>query len=59
VLLVVAGLGFITKNFTLVLAPAYASNALLLPVILAVVSLTVWLLARGVDVAKWEATAAL
>ncbi len=58
VLLVVAGLAFITKNFTLVLAPAYASDALLLPMFLAVVSLTVWLLARGVDVAKWEAKAA-
>lgn len=55
VLLVLAGLGFITKNFTLVLAPAYASDALLLPMFVAVVSLTVWFLVRGVDVPKWQA----
>ncbi|HLL75098.1 MAG TPA: DUF4386 domain-containing protein [Pyrinomonadaceae bacterium] len=57
VLLMLAGLGFITKNFALVLAPAYASDVLLLPMFLAVVSLTVWLLVRGVDVPKWEAKA--
>ena len=55
VLLALAGFGFVTKNFALVLAPAYASDALLLPMFLAVLSLTVWLLARGVDVPKWEA----
>jgi hypothetical protein len=58
VLLALAGLGFVTRNFALVLAPAYASDALLLPMVLAGVSLTVWLLVRGVDVPKWEAKAA-
>jgi len=58
VLLALAGLGFIAKNFTLVLAPAYSSNALLLPMFLAVLSLTVWFLVRGVDVPKWQARAA-
>jgi hypothetical protein len=57
VLLALAGLGFITRNFALVLAPAYASDGLLLPMFLAVVSLTVWLLVKGVDVPKWEAKA--
>jgi len=56
-LLVLAGLGFVAKNFALVLAPAYASDGLLLPMFLAGVSLTVWLLVRGVDVTKWEAKA--
>ncbi len=55
VLLSLAGVGFIAKNFTLVLAPAYSSDALLLPAFIAVVSLAVWLLVKGVDVAKWEA----
>jgi hypothetical protein len=54
VLLMLAGLGFIAKNFALVLAPAYASDALLLPMFLAMISLTVWLLVKGVDVTKWE-----
>jgi len=56
--LVLAGFGFIAKNLTLVLAPAYSSNILLLPTILAAVSLTVWFLVKGVDVAKWEAKTA-
>src|SRR5438445_856745 len=53
-LLAFAGLGFIAKNFALVLAPAYASDLLLLPMFLAALSLTVWLLVKGVDVEKWE-----
>jgi hypothetical protein len=58
VLLVLAGLGFIIKNFALVLAPAYASDVLLLPMFLAVVSLTAWFLVKGVDVPKWQARSA-
>jgi hypothetical protein len=57
VLLALAGAGFIAKNFLLVLAPAYASDFLLLPMFFAGVSLTVWLLVRGVDISKWEAKA--
>jgi uncharacterized protein DUF4386 len=58
VLLALGGLGFVMKNFALVLAPAYASDGLLLPMSVAGVSLTVWLLVKGVDVPKWEAKAA-
>lgn len=58
VLLALAGLGFVASNFVLVLAPKYASSLLLLPMFLAVVSLTVWFLAKGVDVRKWEEKAA-
>jgi len=58
-LLAFAGLGFITRNFALVLAPAYASSFLLLPMMLGGLSLTVWLLVKGVDVPKWEARAAM
>jgi hypothetical protein len=50
VLLMLAGLGFIAKSFTLVLVPAYSSNVLLLPMFLAGVSLTFWFLVKGVDV---------
>lgn len=57
-LLALAGLGFVTRNFLLVLAPAYASDILLLPMFLAGVSLTAWLLLKGVDVPKWETKAA-
>lgn len=58
VLLALAGAGFITKNFALVLVPAYASDLFLLPMFLAGVSMTVWLLLKGVNVPKWEAQAA-
>ena len=58
VLLAIAGLGFILKNFAVVLAPAYAPDALLAAMPIAVLTLSVWLLAKGVDVPKWEAKAA-
>jgi hypothetical protein len=56
-LLAIAGIGFIVSNFVVVLAPAYASDLLLLPMFLAGLSMTVWLLVKGVDVRQWEARA--
>ena len=53
-LLALAGFGFVTSNFALVLAPAYASSGFLLPMPIAALSLTLWLLVRGVNIAKWE-----
>jgi hypothetical protein len=61
ILLALGGLGFVIRSFALVLAPAYASLGLLLllPVAVAGLSLTAWLLVKGVDVTKWEEKAAL
>lgn len=53
VLMVVAGVGFVAKNITKVLAPAYSSDVLLAPMFLNVVVLAIWMLARGVDRDKW------
>lgn len=53
VLLSVAGVGFILKNFILVLAPSYDSGYLLAPMFLAMIALASWLLIRGVDAARW------
>ena len=53
VLLGLAGAGFVIRNFLLVLAPRFDSQLLLVPMFLAVVSLTVWFLAKGVNVARW------
>ena len=53
-LMALGGLGFVVRNFLLVLAPAWASSLLLLPMTLAVLPMTVWLLVKGVDVRKWE-----
>ena len=58
ILMIVAGTGFIVRNFVLVLAPAYASDLFLAPMFLAAVSLTGWMLVKGVDVPKWRAMAA-
>lgn len=49
-LLMLAGLGFIAKNFALVVAPAYASNLLMAPMFVAGLALTGWMLVKGVDV---------
>jgi hypothetical protein len=57
VLLVIAGTGFIVTNFALVLVPAYASDLLLLPMFLAVLSLALWLLVKGVDLDRWDSAA--
>jgi len=54
VLLILAGIGFIAKDFLAILAPTYASNALLLPMFLAGVSLMLWFLFKGVDAEGWQ-----
>lgn len=55
VLLVIGGVGFVVRNFVLVLAPAYASDAFVLPMFVAGISLMLWLFVKGGDAAKWEA----
>lgn len=58
VLMTLGGLAFIVRNVLLVLAPAYAPGSLLLLMLPGGLALTVWLLVKGVDVAKWDAKAA-
>src|SRR5947207_9520596 len=50
ILLMFAAAGFVAKNVTLVLAPAYASNLFLAPVFVGGLSLTIWMVVKGVDV---------
>ena len=59
VLMLLAGAGFVVKTFLVVLAPAYASDILLLPMFLTIVAMTVWFLTKGVDAAKWDEAAGL
>ena len=54
VLMVIAGLGFVAKNLTKLLAPAYSSDLLLAPMFLNVVVLAIWMLFKGVDQCRWE-----
>jgi Domain of unknown function (DUF4386) len=58
ILMAIGGLGFVARNFLLVLAPAHASGSLLLLLLPGGLLLTLWLLVKGVDVAQWEAKAA-
>ena len=53
-LMVFAGAGFVGKNITKLLAPAYSSDLLLAPMVLIVLLLAIWMLFKGVDRDKWN-----
>ncbi len=55
VLMAIGGIGFVVRNFALILAPSYASDLLLVLMFPGGLVLTGWLLAKGVDIAKWNA----
>lgn len=58
----IAGACYLTNTFALLLAPDLAraiSPAILVPVFFAELALCLWLIAKGVDVAKWNERAAL
>jgi hypothetical protein len=60
VLMQIAGLCYLVNSFALLLAPALAQRlfpAILVPPFLGELALCLWLLAKGVNVAKWEAAA--
>src|SRR5713101_1860402 len=51
VLMAIGGIGFVVRNFALILAPSYASDLLLVLMFPGGLVLTGWLLAKGVDIA--------
>lgn len=53
-LLALAGTSVTFGMFAIVVAPAYASNFFLLPMILGMLALALWLLVRGVDERGWN-----
>jgi hypothetical protein len=53
-LMAAAGVGFVAKNLTKVLAPAYSSDLLLAPMLLNAAVLAVWMLVKGVDGGTWN-----
>lgn len=55
ILMAIGGIGFVLRNFALILAPAYASDVLLMLMFPGGLAMTIWLLVKGVDVAKWKA----
>ena len=55
VLMAIGGIGFVVRNFAMILAPAYASDVLLMLMFPGGLIMTAWLIVKGVDVPKWEA----
>jgi hypothetical protein len=55
VLMGIGGIGFLARNFLLVLAPIYASPLLLMLLFPGTLMLMVWLLVKGVDMSQWNA----
>jgi hypothetical protein len=55
VLMAIGGIGFVVRNFALILAPAYASDVFLMLMFPGGLLMTIWLLVKGVNVAKWNA----
>ena len=54
VLFAIGGLGFVVETFATVLAPAFASPLLVVPILIGGLLLAVWLLVKGVNVTKWR-----
>jgi hypothetical protein len=52
---ILGGASFIAKNFLVVVAPQYDLPYVIFPMFLAMVSLTLWLLIKGIDRARWDA----
>jgi len=53
-LIIVGGACFVLRNFAYVLAPSYAYNLLLLPMILSMLTMAIWFLVKGVSIEKWN-----
>jgi hypothetical protein len=53
-ILICGGLSFVTLNFLIVLAPQYNVPYLIAPMLLAMVSMMLWLLVKGVDRTRWD-----
>lgn len=53
----IGGAGFVLRNIAMILAPQYASDVFLMLMFPGGLAMTVWLLVKGVDVAKWNAKA--
>ena len=53
-IVILGGASFIAKNFLIVLAPQYDLPYVIFPMFLAMVSMALWLLIKGVDRARWD-----
>jgi hypothetical protein len=54
ILLLFSGGCFILRNFLLVLTPQFAHSLMLLPMLISVFAVSLWLLIKGVNEARWQ-----
>jgi Domain of unknown function (DUF4386) len=54
VLMAVAGISYLTNSFALLLAPQFANFLIMMPCLVAELSLSLWLIFKGVNVRTWE-----
>jgi hypothetical protein len=54
-IVILGGASFITENFLVVLAPQYNVPYVIAPMFLAMISMALWLLIKGIDRARWDA----
>jgi hypothetical protein len=54
VILILGGVSFVAENFLIVLVPRYNIPYIILPMMLAMVSMALWLLIKGVDRIRWD-----
>lgn len=57
-LVMLGGLGFLTRSFTALLLRGYPTTWLVLPMMIALLALALWLLIAGVNARAWEAHSA-
>jgi hypothetical protein len=54
VILIIGGVSFVAENFFILLLPQYNLPYIILPMVPAMVSMALWLLAKGVDRTRWD-----
>src|SRR5260221_5186624 len=55
VLMAIGGIGFVVRDFLLILTPTYAAEVLLMLMFPGGLIMTIWFLLKGVNVEKWNA----
>lgn len=54
ILMAIAGICYLANSFTLLLAPKFANFLIMIPCLVAELSLSLWLIFKGVDVKAWK-----
>ena len=58
-IVMLGGARFIVKNFFVVVTPHNDNPYIIFPMFLTLVSMALWMLFKGIDLAQWDATQAL